>query len=30
MAKVVALCEACENASMDTDLIILSNALGAL
>ena len=30
LAKVVALCEACENASMDADLIILSDAFGML
>ena len=30
LAEVVALCEACENASMNTDLIILSDVLGAL
>ena len=30
LAEVVALCEACENTSMDADLIILSDVLGTL
>ena len=30
LAEVGALCKACENAPMDLDLIILTDALGAL